>query len=497
MIADRRSLLVSFVLGAAAVCAHAPVGWAPVSWLALAGLYLLIAGHEPRRAALLGFAFGAGYFLIGVSWVYVSMSVFGGMVAPLAALATILFCLTLALYAAAATALHRWIACDRPVFDVLLFGAAWGLVEWTRGWLLTGFPWLALGYAQVPGGGTTLHGLLPVFGVFGVSAATASLGALLAEAWRGRGARVTLLGPLFAAGGLLAGAGSMSTIAWTTPVGAPVRVALLQGNVPQELKWSPALYAESLRVYHDLMRDHPAKLTVLPETAFPSFLHQLPGDYVAALRRLAASEDGAVLAGVVVGDRERYTNSLVRLDRDAAGTEMYSKSHLVPFGEFVPPGFEWFMRQMNIPMSGFTPGAAAQAPFAIGRQRIAANICYEDLFGEELIGALPAATMLVNASNTAWFGRSLAQPQHLAIARVRAIETGRPMLRATNTGMTAAIAPDGRVIAVLEPFARGALVIDVDGRSGMTPYARLGNAGALILIVLLALPALVLRFKNR
>jgi apolipoprotein N-acyltransferase len=329
-----------------------------------------------------------------------------------------------------------------------------------------------------------------------VSAASAALGALFAEAWRGRATRATLLGPLLAAGGLLAGAGAMSTITWTAPTGAPIRVALLQGNVPQELKWSPALYAESLRVYHDLMRDHPATLTVLPETAFPSFLHQLPGDFVAALRRLAAREDGAVLAGVVVGDRDRYTNSLVRLDR-AAPPEMYSKSHLVPFGEFVPPGFEWFMRQMNIPMSGFSPGATGQVPFAIGRQRIAANICYEDLFGEELIAALPAATLLVNASNTAWFGRSLAQAQHLAIARVRAIETGRPMLRATNTGMTAAIGADGRLIAVLEPFTRGALVVDIDGRSGMTPYARLGNAGALILIALLALPALVLRLKNR
>jgi apolipoprotein N-acyltransferase len=221
----------------------------------------------------------------------------------------------------------------------------------------------------------------------------------------------------------------------------------------------------------------------------------LPPGYLAALRSLAAREAGGVLAGVVVGDGERYTNSLVRLD--AARPEAYSKVHLVPFGEFVPPGFAWFMRQMSIPMSGFTPGPAVQAPFVFGRQQVAANICYEDLFGEEIIAALPAATILVNASNTAWFGRSLAQPQHLAIARLRAIETGRPMLRATNTGMTAAIGADGRVLATLEPFTRGALVLAIDGRSGLTPYARLGNAAALLLCALLALPALVLRFKNR
>jgi apolipoprotein N-acyltransferase len=497
MRADWRSLGVAVVLGAAAVLAHAPFGWAPVSWIALAGLYLMLEGVAPKRAIACGFAFGAGYFLAGVSWVYVSMSVFGGMAAPLAALATLLFCLTMALYTAATTGLYRWLAVDRPVFNVLLFGALWGLVEWLRGWLFTGFPWLSVGYAQLPGAGSSLHGLLPIFGVFGVSAATAALGALIAEAWRGRASRATLLGPLIAAGGLLAGAGALSTIAWTAPVGAPVRIALLQGNVPQELKWSPALYAESLRIYHDLMREHPATLTVLPETAFPSFLHQLPPDYVDTLRRLAARGDGALLAGVVVGNRDHYANSLVRLDRATAPPEMYSKSHLVPFGEFVPPGFAWFMRQMNIPMSGFSPGPAGQAPFTIGRQRVAANICYEDLFGEEIIRALPAATILVNASNTAWFGRSLAQAQHLAIARVRAIETGRPMLRATNTGMTAAIGADGRGIAALEPFTRDALVVEVDGRTGMTPYARLGNAAALILIALLALPALVLRFKNR
>jgi apolipoprotein N-acyltransferase len=293
----------------------------------------------------------------------------------------------------------------------------------------------------------------------------------------------------------------MTTLRWTEPVGAPVKVALLQGNVPQDLKWSPARYAESLRIYHDLMRDHPATLTVLPETAFPAYLHQLPPEFVAAMRSLAARDSGALLAGVVFGDGVRYTNSLVRLDDTGSPPPMYSKSHLVPFGEFVPPGFDWFMRQMSIPMSGFTSGGAGQKPFVVGRQRVAANICYEDLFGEEIITALPAATVLVNASNTAWFGRSLAQPQHLAIARMRAIETGRPMLRATNTGMTAAIGADGRVLAALEPFTRGALVFEIDGRTGMTPYARLGNTAALLLMLVLALPAVVstfaLRRKNR
>ena len=506
MTGRRQALILAFALGAAGVLAHAPVGLAPVSWISLAGLYLLIVGQAPREAMWRGLAFGAGYFLVGVSWVFVSMSVFGGMAAPLAGLATVLFCLYLALYPAALAGFFCKLWTQRPVFNVLAFAALWGLAEWLRGWVLSGFPWLAVGYAQVPGSGSSLYGLAPVFGVFGVSAATAALGALLAEAWRGRAARPTLAGPLFAAIALLAGAGAMTTLRWTDPVGAPLKVALLQGNVPQEIKWSPARYAESLRTYHDLMHDHPATLTVLPETAFPAYLHQLPPEFVAAMKRLAAREPGALLAGVVVGEgaegrpSERYTNSLVRIDAETP-PPIYSKSHLVPFGEFVPPGFDWFMRQMNIPMSGFSPGGAGQAPFAVGRQRIAANICYEDLFGEEIITALPAATILVNASNTAWFGRSLAQPQHLAIARMRAIETGRPMLRATNTGMTAVIGADGRVLAALDPFTRGALVFEIDGRTGMTPYARLGNTAALLLMFVLVLPAVVstfaLRFKNR
>ena len=224
---------------------------------------------------------------------------------------------------------------------------------------------------------------------------------------------------------------------------------------------------------------------MLPETAIPLYFSEVPRE---VLRGLTAN--GEALVGVAIGTTDGgYTNGAVALT-PRLGVSAYAKRHLVPFGEYPPPGFAWFFRYARIPMSNFTAGPASQPPLEIAGQRIAPNICYEDLFGEELLPSLPSATLLVNLSNTAWFGRSLAQPQHLQIARLRALETGRSMLRATNTGMTALVTPDGRVAAALPPFETSALVVEAQGRSGLTPYARWGNALALLLALGACLPAL-------
>jgi apolipoprotein N-acyltransferase len=264
---------------------------------------------------------------------------------------------------------------------------------------------------------------------------------------------------------------------WTSPLGEPLSVALLQGNVAQDLKWRPEKLNESLLTYYRLAIENPAQLTVLPETALPAFLDQIPGDYLDALRKLALRQQGDLLFGIPIGDidgqRGRYANAAVSLG--ASPDQRYSKAHLVPFGEFVPPGFAWFLSLANIPMSDFTPGAGKQAPLRIAGQKIAVNICYEDAFGEEIIRALPEATLLVNLSNVAWFGDSLAPAQHLQIAQMRALETGRMMLRATNTGMTAIVGVDGRVQGVLPPFTRAALRGVVQAHEGATPYVRWGN----------------------
>lgn len=482
--------IAAAVLGVAGVGAFAPFAWYWLAWLVAGALFALLQRPvSPRTAALLGFAFGLGHFLAGTSWVYVSMSVFGGLPPPLAALATILFCALLALFPALTAALFARLRCGRFAADAAAFAALWALVEWLRGWLLTGFPWLALGYSQTPP--SPLAGLAPLVGVHGVSFATVLLGAAFAELLRrwfsvpcaGRPRIACGMAPLLAALTLLMLGAGLGELRWSEPRGAPLRVALLQGNVPQDLKWRPEKLDESLAIYGELMRAHPATLTVLPETAIPTFLDSLPRPYLASLLDHATAQRGDILFGIAVGDGERYANAAVSIGDSP--TQIYAKSHLVPFGEFVPLGFQWFLDLMRIPMGNFMPGPDRQPPLEIAGQKVAVNICYEDLFGDEIIRALPAATLLVNLSNTAWFGDSLAQPQHLQIAQMRALETGRPMLRATNTGMTAVVLPDGTVQAALAPFTRDALVAEVQGYDGMTPYVRWGNLSMLALALIL------------
>ena len=490
----------ALLLGAAGVFAFAPFGWFPVNWLTLGGLYALLGAEadgerRARHGALLGAAFAFGLFLAGVSWVYVSLSVFGGMPAWLAVLATVLFCVVLTIFPALAGALFVRLAAAGWLPRTLLFASLWVLAEWARSWMFTGFPWLAAGYSQVPP--SPLAGYAPLFGVYGVSLASALTGALIfagARQWRepaaqgaaGRRRRLPAA-PLLALALLLTSGALLGERRWTQVTGEPLRVALLQGNVPQEIKWRPERFVDSLRTYYRLAQENPAQLTVLPETALPAFLDQIPADYLDELRKLARRQDGELLLGIAVAEGRQYFNAAVTLG--ASEQQRYRKRHLVPFGEFVPPGFAWFMAMANIPMSDFTAGSPHQPPLELHGQRVAVNICYEDSFGEEIITALPAATLLVNISNVAWFGDSLAPAQHLQIAQMRALETGRVMLRATNTGMTAIVDVDGRVRSILPPFTRGALVDDVRGHTGATPYVRWGNwpvvVGALLLIAVL------------
>lgn len=488
----------ALLLGAASVLAFAPVGAFPLLWLTLGLLFELLCrtveqARGARRGALLGGAFGFGFFLAGVSWIHVSLSVFGGMPAPVAGLATLLFCGVLALYPALVGAVFVRFAPAGMLSRAVFFAALWMLAEWLRGWLFTGFPWLAAGYAQAPP--SPLAGYAPLFGVYGVSLLTvllSALGCLWLRRWfaatacpPAHGWRASPALPVLIIGGLLAIGGGLREVRWTEPQGEPMTVALLQGNIPQDLKWRPELFVDSLRIYHHLARAHPARLTVLPETALPAFLERVPGDYLAAMKALALREQGDLLLGVAVGEGGDYMNAAVSLG--ASPEQRYAKSHLVPFGEFVPAGFGWFMAMARIPMSDFTPGRADQPPLKIAGQRVAVNICYEDAFGEEIARALPEAGLLVNLSNVAWFGDSLAPAQHLQIAQLRALESGRVMLRATNTGMTAIVDVDGRVRSALPPFTRGALTGEVRAHVGSTPYVRWGNVPAVLGAFLLAL----------
>ncbi|BCB25633.1 apolipoprotein N-acyltransferase [Sulfurimicrobium lacus] len=474
-------LLIAPSLGVLAVFGFAPFYFFPLPLLALAGLFHLWANSaSPRRAALDGFTFGLGFFGAGVSWVYVSLHDFGGMPLALALTATALFCAVLAIFPAVAGFLQgRW-RVSRTMRLLLLMPALWGLSEWLRGWVLTGFPWLAMGYSQVPI--SPLAGFAPVLGVYGVSLALAvgaGALALLAQQRQRRHALVILA--------LLAGSGlALKQVQWVQPVGMPVAVSLVQGNIAQELKWRPEKARHTLESYARLSAASQGKLVVLPETALPMFLGDVPPAYLEQLAQLAQSRGGDVVVGIPEEiEAGKYFNSA--FSYGSAPTQVYRKYHLVPFGEFLPlrSALDWVLTILHIPLADFARGAQVQQPMAVANQHLAVDICYEDVFGEEIIRQLPRATILANLTNDAWFGHSLGPWQHLQIAQMRALETGRFMLRATNTGVTAIIDQRGQVTQLAPVFTATVLEGSAQGFAGATPYVRFGNLPLLLLLALL------------
>jgi apolipoprotein N-acyltransferase len=477
---------VPLVAGAASVAGFAPFYFWPVPIVALAALFLVWRGSgSALQAALSGFAFGLGYFLAGVSWVYVSLHVFGSMPAALAALSTFLFCAYLALFPAAAGWTAARFAPAAAWERLALAAAAMVAFEWLRGWLFTGFAWLKLGTSQVPDG--PLAGYAPYLGAYGVSLAVAATAALLAgllsSSGRARAAALAGAAALFAVGWL----GSL--VPWTAPAGDAVSIGLLQGNVAQEIKWRPDVRAKTLAGYHRMITETDARIVIIPETALPAFLDELPKDYVASLIEHGREKNKEILLGTVERDHRGgdflYYNSVVRLSPGRMPS--YRKRHLVPFGEFIPPGFRFVLAVLKIPMSDFSAGPAVQPPLVAAGIPFGVAICYEDIFGEEVIDFLPQAQILLNVSNDAWFGRSFAADQHMQSSQMRALETGRWMVRSTNTGASAAIDERGRVVSRLPAFTAGALVEKVTPRQGSTPYSRWGNTPALLLAAALAI----------
>lgn len=508
--------VVAVLLGAVTVAGYAPFYLFPLPILTLAALlYLWQRAANPLAAAGIGLAYGLGLFVCGVSWVYISLHEFGAMPAPLAAAATLLFCLYLALFPAAVGYVSRAFPAPPAARLMLVAPALWTLAEWLREWLLTGFPWLAGGYSQIPL--SPLAGYAPVFGIHGVTLATVLTAGTLAMMWQLRSAREQdgtrkaeekskmtgyfssfiprlstlihriLLHPssLILILIWLAGWG-LKQIAWTEPAGAPVTVSLVQGNIAQDLKWRDDRVSATLDAYRALAEASSSPLIILPETALPLFLEQVPRDYLSALAGHARRNGGDILIGVperLPGGE--YFNSVVSYG--AAPAQSYRKSHLVPFGEFIPlrPVLGWIVGVLAVPLQDFSRGTEDQQPLTVAGQRVAINICYEDAFGGEIIRQLPAATLLVNVSNVAWFGRSIAPQQHLQISQARALETGRYMLRATNTGLTVAINQRGEVVASAPEFTTAIVTHPAQGYSGATPYVRWGNYAALALCLVL------------
>jgi apolipoprotein N-acyltransferase len=466
------------------------VWWLP--WLTTAALVLALDhSASARRAALLGWAYGFGWLAAGTWWLFVSLYRYGHLPAPLAALAVAALAAALSLYLALAAALYRrWRYGGAG--DALLFAALWLLAELARGALFSGFPWAGSAYTQIDG---PLAALAPWVGAYGMGAALAGLSAGLVRAAhaRGRGRLIGGVGAVL----VVVVAGALGPGQHTQP-GQTLSVQLLQPNVAQDEKFALERMADTLQWVALRLIASPADLVVAPETAVPLLPADLetfaPGYWATLQQRFGAVSPQSALIGVPLGDFQYgYTNSVVGLGPGAP--YRYDKLHLVPFGEFVPAGFRWFTDALRIPLGDFQRGAPAQPSFAVKGERAAPNICYEDLFGEELAARFAdpgnAPTLYVNVSNIGWFGDTIAVEQHLNISRLRALEFQRPMLRATNTGATAVIDHQGRVRARLPAFSAGMLDGQVQGRHGLTPYAAWASRAGLWPLVALALATVV------
>ena len=470
--------------GVLLVAGYAPFGVMLATFIALYALLWLLQDTSPRRALWRGFLFGFGMFGAGTSWVVISIHEFGHTPLPLAIFLTVLLVSYLALFPALfAGVLARFRVFESPLAMLLIAPALWTGLEWMRGTLFTGFPWLNIGYTQID---SWLVGYAPVVGVYGMGLLLMfSVVVVFVYARQ----RPWMLSVLLA---IWAGGWALERIEWAQPAGQPLKVSLIQGNVDQNEKFRPERRAATMSLYEELTLENlDVDLVVWPETAVPAFYHQVADNYISDLLPELRDKGVDLLLGVPIKqltadqERPRYYNSAVALGQQF---EVYHKRHLVPFGEFVP--FASVLRVIggifNVPLSDFSSGGV-QPPLEVAGQKAALSICYEIVFGEELAPIAADATLLVNISNDAWFGDSLAPPQHFSMARMRVRETARPLLRATNTGISAIVDHRGKVSHRAPSFSVQVLRGEVQPMQGKTLYSQHGNPPVLILLTVLLL----------
>ncbi|GBU14712.1 apolipoprotein N-acyltransferase [Polaromonas sp.] len=452
-----------------------------LAWLQLVALGLLAAQLDVcrscLRAAWLGGLFATAMLCATFWWLFISLHTYGGLAAPLAVLSIVLLAGFLALYYAAASALFVLLAPVNRALRALVFAALWLLAELVRVKFLTGFPWGEGGYAHVNGWAQPLAAWIGVHGLTFIAAFVAAAVVFCLRGSRRHWLAALALVLLGTALAQLPASNGPNLAAHELAQPGAITVTLLQGNIPQDEQFQAGTgISTALRWYGEQLQSATTALVVAPETALPLLPQELPDGYWQALQKHFTGGSQAALIGLPLGSYEAgYANSVLGLSPGQSQAYRYDKHHLVPFGEFIPSGFRWFIHLMNIPLGDFNRGAVGQASFDWQGQRLAPNICYEDLFGEELgerfLDPAQAPTVLVNVSNIGWFGNTVAIDQHLQISRMRALELGRPMIRATNTGPTVIIDHQGQVTHALPRHTRGALVGEVQGRNGITPYA--------------------------
>jgi apolipoprotein N-acyltransferase len=475
---------ITLIAGAALTLAFAPYGIFTLAILSPALLFGLWLNITPRRAFYRGWLYGVGFFGTGVYWVYNSIHTYGGASFLLSSTITLGFVAILALFPALnGYLLNRFFPQPLSAKRILAFPALWVLLEWCRSWLLTGFSWLTLGDSQVQ---APLKGFAPILSTYGVSFAvllSSSLIVLTVFYCRKKQTQLAYRS-IFAFILLWVIGGCLSLITWTKPLGAPIQVSLVQGNIPQELKWSDDQVQPTLNRYVALTQAHwDSKIIVWPEGAIPTTLQSAVG-FLTHLKEDSEQHHSTVITGIPIQDDKtgNYYNAVIPL---GDGYGIYKKHRLVPFGEFIPlPGLlKMLLIKLNIPMSDFIPGDLSPTPIVADDIKIATFICYEIAFAEQVRQSDPDIGLILTVSNDGWFGHSIASAQHLQSAAMRALEMGRPVLFVANTGLTAIIRPDGDIQSLIPPFITAVLTDKVQPYTGQTPWHRMGLDPLLIILV--------------
>ncbi len=515
-----RYYLYSLIAGALLVLAFAPFNLFPIAYLAPAFLfYLMIKTNRRAQLVKLGWAFGVGLFGAGASWVFQSMHGFAQAPIVLAGFLTLLFVMGLALQ----LALFGWIAAHFTkslliIRLLLVYPCAWVFVEWIRGWLFTGFPWLLLGHSQVD---TWLAGYVPIGGNLLLSLVTAVIAGaivtILASSNAERFQKVNLpaanyvrvaeplshlsrvLGVVLVLS-LVAGGWFTSHQAWVEDSGKTLKVSLLQANISQDQKWLPDQRGPSVERYMQMTRDNwQSDLIIWPETAIPGRFNEFTDAVINPMQQEAlANKTKLVVGGFHQLPGGQFENSVIVLGDDTQPPDRYAKRHLVPLGEYIPllQHLRWLERWMNIPYDNLARGSG-DGLITIGDFKANVSICYEDVFGEEIIADLPEADFLINVTNDGWFSGSLQPYQHMQIARLRALETGRFLLRATNTGVSGIVDHKGKIISTVPAYEQGVVNGEIRILKGITPYVQYGNSLVVGGISILLLLGFLLARRNK
>ena len=486
---------ILFVLGAVlAGAAELPYGgWIQIPILSVIWLQLTLVNDASKKHSFLsGLIFGLGYFVIGLWWLYISLHDVGGMNVALSCMAVFLLSAYMALYYSLATLTLSLLHKSR--LTGLFLAASWVLMEFLRGYIFTGFPWMGLAESQFNGP------FAPIAPFFGGLACTFLV---IWTSWEIFQIKQRLKISVISIAAVLTISQLAGFITFTQPFGEPISIRLIQGNFEQSLKFNPLEINRQIDFYASEIKRQKADLVIIPETAFPWPQNNLPVGLMNFLQEFSNSSSSNLLVGLigeVTTDKGlQYTNRATGLSPSTAPYQ-YDKSHLVPFGEFIPPGFQWFVQAFNVPMSDFARGSLKQEPYKIVRKdqsaiHAAITICYEDVFGGELASRIQNSeapvNLLINMTNLAWFGQSQAPTQQLRLSQMRSLETGLPALRATNTGITAVLDADGKVLAALPEFTQASLSVQVQPYAGKTPYVIWGNLPILSISCLLLIWGLI------